>query len=120
MNARFYSFTFAFWFLLIVVLSVVPDNSPDRIQVGEGFAFRLDYVLHLLIYLPLGFFQRKSNLPGGFFYTLIILLTTAALPETLQLAVPYRTFNPIDLMLNISGAVLGLLAAVTVAWKTGK
>lgn len=70
---------------------------------------RLDYLMHFGVYFPLGFFLNKSSLSIQYYFFVLLLLVVTAVPEALQLFVPYRTFNPIDLMFNLLGAVLGFL-----------
>ncbi len=108
MKSRIYFFAFLFWFLVILVLSVIPDNSPAKIEAG-GFQMRLDYLMHFGVYFPLGFFLKKSTLSIRHYIFVLLLLVVTAVPETLQLFVPYRTFNPIDLLFNLIGAVSGFL-----------
>jgi VanZ family protein len=110
MKPRIYFFLFLAWFLIILVLSVIPDNSPSHIEAG-GIKMRLDYLMHFGVYFPLGFFLKKSSLSIRYYFFVILLLFVAALPESLQLFVPYRTFNPIDLAFNLLGAVSGYLFA---------
>ena len=106
MKSKIYFFLFLIWFLIILVLSVIPDNSPNKIQV-QGFEMRLDYLMHFGVYFPLGFFLKKSMLSIRHIFFVLLLLAVTAIPESLQLFVPYRTFNPIDLMFNLLGAVAG-------------
>ncbi len=108
MKSRVYFFFFLFWFLVILVLSVIPDDSPSKIQAG-GFEMRLDYLMHFGVYFPLGFFLKKSTLSIRYYFFILLLLVVSAVPETLQLAISYRTFNPIDLLFNLIGAVSGFL-----------
>jgi len=110
MKPRIYFFLFLAWFLIILVLSVIPDNTPAKIHM-QGFEMRLDYLMHFGVYFPLGFLLKKSALSIRPILFVVLVLIAAALPESLQLFVPYRTFNPIDLMFNILGAVSGFLFA---------
>ena len=110
MKPRIYFFLFAAWFLIILVLSLIPDNSPAKIEV-QGFEMRLDYLMHFGVYFPLGFFLKKSTLSIRHYLFVLLLLVVTALPESLQLFVPYRTFNPIDLLFNLFGAISGFLFA---------
>jgi VanZ family protein len=110
MKPRIYFFLFLGWFLTILVLSVIPDNTPDKIHV-QGFEMRLDYLMHFGVYFPLGFLLKKSALSLRPWLFVVLMLGVAALPESLQLFIPYRTFNPNDLMFNVLGAVSGYLFA---------
>ncbi len=105
------------WFILILFLSLIPNSTPDKIQF-VNFEMRLDYLLHFLIYLPLGFALMKWSMPkrnnSKYFYAIILFLTYSILPELVQYFIPYRTFNPYDLLFNISGMIVGCLIVVSI------
>ena len=77
---------------------------------------RLDYLLHLLIYLPLGYALMRWGLTKRntkeLISTIILLLLFSMLPETLQYTISYRTFNPYDLLFNLVGTITGCLIVV--------
>ena len=110
MKPKVYFFLFLIWFLIILVLAVIPDNSPSHIEAG-GVKMRLDYLLHFGVYFPLGFFLKKSSLSIRYYFLVILLLFVATLPESLQIFIPYRAFNLIDLLFNLLGAISGYLFA---------
>ena len=88
-----------------MVLSMIP--TPSAPQIEEKIEFRLDYIEHFMVFIPLGFIwvaRRKSLM-----ITLIVLLVAGAVPEIVQIAVPYRRFNPIDLTINMLGTATGYL-----------
>lgn len=91
---------------VILILSVVPDNTPETIQIF-GYKIRIDIVEHILIYFCLGYFLQKIR-HIGILPIIILGLIVAAIPEIIQHFLPYRSFDPIDLMLNLLGLVLGL------------
>ena len=80
---------------------------------------RLDYLLHFLTYFSiclyfaigrfynLRLFERKSGLK---FIGLILFL--ASFTELVQIVVPSRSFNPVDLVANLTGVGIGLLGYI--------
>lgn len=90
----------------LAILMVAPIGSSD---INNTFiiGFRLDYIIHCLIYLPWLFvckiiFKDKFKPLQG----LISGVTTSALLEFIQYILPYRSFNINDLMAGIIGVIL--------------
>lgn len=103
---KYFTLFFVVWFCVILFLSVIPDNSPDSIKINI-YEFRLDYLKHFLVYLPLGFTLLSIKGKSSVFLTLVGLFV-ASVPECIQYFLPHRTFNPIDLFSNALGFVFGL------------
>ncbi len=99
------------WLILVFILSVVPfsgfsKNEGPNIIIG----IRDDYWQHLLIFFVTGVVLAFTYHHRISFYNLLILgLIYASICELIQYAVPYRTFNPVDLGLNVGGIAIGLL-----------
>ena len=106
------------WLILVVILNVVPlENETNRsLSSNKIFQFRLDYVVHSLSFLVFAWiwvlgkikdvcwFESYEVLKfGGIIFVWVVGI------ELLQIFVPYRTFNPIDMMANLVGAILTLL-----------
>ena len=106
------------WLIVVLVLNVVPlGNETNRGLSGNKiFQFRMDYVVHSLTFLVFAWiwvlgkiknvcwFESYEVLKFG-----VILFVAAMGIELLQIFVPYRTFNPMDMMANLFGAILTLL-----------
>jgi VanZ family protein len=109
------------WFMLILALNVIPlgdtANQALHSTLFEDFNFlRLDYLVHFFTFLffmvpiLLGamidkpVFKEKAPLK----YALLII-PSAIVFEALQFFVPFRKFNPIDMIYNLAGALLGCL-----------
>ena len=104
---------FVAWTLLIIYMSLRP--GANELLKKEFFELRMDYLLHFLAYFALGSlfvlwrgnrnFEIKS-------LELAILIATAIsfsiLMEYLQLLVPGRTFNVVDMAYNVLGTVFGV------------
>jgi glycopeptide antibiotics resistance protein len=105
-NQRLQEWLFLIWFFVIMVLSVIPDNTPDHFQI-EGYEFRLDYLKHFFVFLPLGFLLLSLRRPG-IFATILTGVLVVSIPEVIQYFLPYRTFNPMDLAFNAIGFIFGV------------
>jgi len=105
------------WLILVLILNVVPlGNELNHGLTTKRFVFRLDYVVHSLTFLffawiwVLGkinkvcWFESYEVLKFGG-----IVFVAAVGIELLQIFVPYRTFNPMDMMANIFGGILTIL-----------
>lgn len=107
-----------FWLLLIfvVAMSVWPKSPTGLILDGTNHLFRvrLDYLLHFFVYfvLVLLFILWKahniSSMRGGIALLWVGAgLVFAVSNEMVQLFLPSRAFNPVDLIINVSGFVFG-------------
>ena len=112
-NPRFWFLLLWFWIVTLLVLTSIPGGKgPEKFS---GSNFRWDYLEHFSFYLllPVFYFPGRRNLSGERnFKTLIIPLLAGVafciLTEVIQLWVPGRAFNPVDMALNISGLLIGI------------
>ena len=104
--------------ILVLVLNVVPlGNETNRGLSGNKiFQFRLYYVVHLLTFLVFAWIcvlGKINNVCWFESYEVLkfggIVFVAAVGIELLQIFVPYRTFNPMDMMANLFGAILTML-----------
>jgi VanZ family protein len=97
----------------------------DKIRVGTlDFHIRFDHLLHLSVYFlicmyfyagqrnRLHLFQQHSMVK---FLILIVFLAT--ITEIVQFWIPYRAFNPMDWVSNVSGVILGVVVMVLTRHK---
>lgn len=109
-----------FYITVLLLINVVPTESffgNDFSLSGKYIMFvRLDHLLHLLVFLPwmsllwLYLRSKKASASIKVKHSLLWFLTglfVAALVEYMQCYIPYRSFNPVDLRLNILGVVSG-------------
>jgi len=98
-------------------MNVIPlGNDINKIIHKPVFKFRLDYLIHFisfLIFIPLCVIDIKR---GGPIFSqkpvlkyLLIVGSSAILSECIQYFLPYRTFNPMDLISNLTGAIIGTI-----------
>ena len=103
-------FCVSFGFLLIIS-TFLPYNLNENQKIA-GHKIRLDYLMHLGVYTVLSFSffcSKKNNLSFKMlsFYISAGLIFSLVL-ELLQILVPYRTFNILDVMFNGIGILLGI------------
>ncbi|HEC44182.1 MAG TPA: hypothetical protein ENI20_15270 [Bacteroides sp.] len=109
---------FIIWTLLIILLSVMPYSK--EVVSKNGSSFRWDYLEHFLAYFAFAslyilwrsdrnFSIRKLEL----FLMFVVIISFSLLTEYIQLHVPGRTFNYIDVAYNFVG-VLGSFLIVYV------
>ncbi|MDD2548478.1 MAG: VanZ family protein [Bacteroidales bacterium] len=110
----FFRLTYVIYLLGIIVVSISPSVGIGKIDTSF-LTFRIDYPLHVLAFIPLPILAFLSN---GFSCTsfqwkkMLVLSTVIALgAEFIQILVPSRTFNPIDLLCNVLGLSIGILIA---------
>lgn len=102
-----------FWIRLLSISALtavylMPLFSPSGIQQELKIQFRIDYILHFLVFGYIGFvfLMRRSKRKR-----LLILLSFIAyslIMETLQQLYFGRTFNPLDILANSVGLLGGL------------
>ena len=88
------------------MFALVVFNLEDKMNVeGLNFKFRLDYLAHILAFMPWavwGYLLKKRKLKW-FIWGIVL----AMLMEGLHYFVPYRVFNVVDLIANLFGVLLG-------------
>jgi VanZ family protein len=102
------------WTLLLIIVSVYPDSN--KIVIKDGSDFRWDYLEHFVAYFVFGglyivwranadFSIRNIELVFLFSITMIFSILT----EYVQLLIPGRNFNIIDMFYNLGGVLIGIL-----------
>ena len=116
-NTRFWSLILVFWVCILIILNVIPNYTPPSLKLEEYSALRTDYVLHFLSFLILPVFYFLSGRKTLFdlilktSWSLIIAgIFFAAFVEGIQIIVPGRSFNPLDMLFNVSGLLAGIPA----------
>ena len=106
------------WLIIVVFLNVVPlGNETNRsLSSNKLFKFRLDYVVHSLTFLVFAWIWVLGKIRDVCWfesYEILkfggIVFVSAMGIELLQIFVPYRTFNPMDMIANLFGALLAML-----------
>jgi glycopeptide antibiotics resistance protein len=101
--------------LAIMVLSVVAINSNKQINLSSTWvlSIRSDYLLHTLLFIPwmvlISWRWNKMKGAGFFIKAMGAGLLLATVSEVIQLFIPARAFNPVDLLANCIGIMIGAL-----------
>ncbi len=118
---------FWLWLMALVVINVIPIgiSSNNSLNSSKALSFRLDYLIHSMMILVFAlvwvwgkihkvkWFARYEALK----YCGIVLLAAVVL-ESLQTLVPWRSFNPVDLVYNLFGTGLVMVFVALSSWLT--
>lgn len=113
---------FWIWLIILYLLNVIPlgDNVNHNL-ISHKSIIRLDYLIHIItllvfsgIYL-FGYLRMEPIfLKHGLVSFSAIVISAAICLEIIQIWIPYRTFNPLDLISNLFGAVLGIFVILLI------
>ena len=99
------------WLLSIIFVSSIPSLPTPKIDT-KHFEIRLDYLFHFCEYGLLTFLALLSLVKVDFTFTLkkyllvsLALLIFAVADEFHQKLIPGRSFNPKDIMSNLTGII---------------
>ena len=128
MQQRLYRLIFWTGYFAVLITTFLPvAGELNKINIGpDAFHIRLDHLLHLFVYFLICMYFlfgvrkgitlfEKNSLRK--FVLLILLLATVT--EVVQLWVPERAFNPMDLLANLSGILIGVGVIMMVQWHKG-
>lgn len=111
---------FWLWLIVLFLLSVTPfGDETSKVLTGNRFIFRLDHLLHLAMILSTAWLfvlgqimaQPVFNEKPALFYSITVILA-AIIFEYAQHLMPSRKFNPLDLLFNLAGALLGICTVI--------
>jgi len=111
------------WLLILVIVNIIPmgNETSSSLSGNKLIVFRLDYLAHSIMILCFAWIWILSVVLGYKSLNVLqfcVLVFSAAIGlELIQLLIPWRSFNPVDLGYNVGGAVL---AFVVVAMSGGK
>ncbi|HOF91412.1 MAG: VanZ family protein [Rikenellaceae bacterium] len=102
--------------IYVTILLWLSLSTPTGIvKFAQDFSiFRLDYTLHVVGFIPMPIISylasghREHRALWHFFMVLTFLLSFAL--EYVQMLVPGRRFNPLDMLFNVIGVMVGLVA----------
>ena len=119
----FFAILFFTWLTALLVLTYFPNLPELKIRVHNDW-FRLDYLGHLGFYAGLiALFLTwqagwRARIPGRLlFWTILGGVAMGITTEFTQLAIPGRSFNPVDMACNFGGVLLGFAAVYALSWK---
>ncbi len=99
-----------------------------RLKTGEGKGeLRSDYLVHALTFLCFAGIYALKGLRGETIFRdrelpkiISIIIASAILFEAVQFFLPYRAWNPRDLVSNLIGAGLGVLIILILNYHNPK
>ena len=104
---------FIIWTLLIIYMSVRPGSN--ELLNKHFFEIRMDYLLHFLAYFAFGllYVLWRANRQFEIKSIELAILTAIAISfsiliEYIQLLIPGRSFNVVDMIYNFSGVICGV------------
>ena len=113
-NKKIFAFAFWFWIAIILYFTLTPNSIKLSIDVRDS-RFRLDYILHFLVYFSLAILYLLWKADSYFkvktiylIYFLVGGLLLSGCTEYAQTYIPGRTFNIYDFYSNVSGIILGV------------
>ncbi|MCU0370596.1 MAG: VanZ family protein [Bacteroidales bacterium] len=121
-------FAILFFILLAVMLALTyyPDLPDLKVRIRNEW-FRLDYIGHLGFYAAISasFITWRTGwrgkIPGILiFFTILAGVATGIITEFSQLAIPGRSFNPVDMVYNLAGVLAGVAVVYALSRKGGK
>lgn len=111
------------WVIIVLILSSI--QLPGKDAVGEATSFRFDYLEHFFVYLliPVLYYLSEgawlNKLFKDAYYIFLIGLLFSVLLEIQQYYIESRSFNPVDLLLNVSGFLAGIPLGKKIAKISG-
>ena len=121
-------FAILFFTLLAALLALTyyPDLPDLKVRIQNEW-FRLDYIGHLGFYAAISasfIIWRtgwRGKIPGILiFFTILAGTITGIITEFSQLAIPGRSFNPVDMMYNCAGVMAGVAVVYALSRKGGQ
>ena len=109
---KFFQVLFWLWAILVLVLSIIPYQNK-RIEPEQEEVIRIDYLLHLVVFFILSFLfilWNKEKIKIFNQLALLYLINSlifSFIVELVQLYVPNRTYNIIDVIYNTMGILVG-------------
>jgi glycopeptide antibiotics resistance protein len=119
---KFYRILYWFGYFSVLFTSLIPIlGHLDKVKLGYGvFTVRLDHLLHFSVYFLICMYYlagqwKKLSLfdtrPLQKFILATVLL--ALVSEIVQLWVPARAFNAMDIAANVAGIFVGVVLIKT-------
>ncbi|MBN1181785.1 MAG: VanZ family protein [Bacteroidales bacterium] len=118
MQKKLLSYLFYAWLIVLIVFNVIPNLNEKINEVNIKFEFRVDYVFHFLFYFTgillfwfWKFEQFYRERKGLILLFLLLWLFISSINEYCQHYIPGRSYNIIDLLMNVSGVFLASLVS---------
>ncbi|MDX1652419.1 MAG: glycosyltransferase [Brumimicrobium sp.] len=103
------------YYLGLILLYVVPLDGKLNLNQYSAQGFRMDHIIHALIFIPTPFIMAPIFQKHTYYRILKIIfisLLIATIFETIHIPLSYRAFTLEDLMSNIFGVLIGSILYV--------
>ncbi len=98
------------YFILVILVALAPiGGTSESLNNIHMLSFRLDYLLHALVFIPLYPLWRWGWPHHNAWMVLFAGLLLAIVIEAVQIYIPYRAYNINDLLANAAGVLLGVI-----------
>jgi len=97
------------WLITLTLVYLLPFFSPKKIEEVIHSTFRIDYVLHFLVFGFTGFVFFANSKFKNVSKWFLIFVVYSFLMEIIQQIFLNRYFNLLDVLANIFGLGLGLI-----------
>lgn len=94
----------------ILLMSIISFNGNLPLNRKYVFCFRLDYLIHIICFLPwmmLAILGWDGNKKKIIWTAYGVGLGLAIFSELIQIYIPGKVFNPLDMLANIVGVIVG-------------
>ena len=115
------------WGILITILSCLPTDNKGSEWINIPHADKIVHALFygiltaLIIFSAAGTFKARPFTLNIFFYSLVLVLIFGSIMEVLQhFLIPTRYGDPADILFNISGWVIAVVALYLRTWLVSK
>lgn len=124
---KYYRTMFWFGYISVALAAFIPvGGNFNRVSVGpESFHISLDHLLHSIVYFIICLYFLAGFTKGLYLFSsrqvfkfFIFIFSLAIVTELVQLWIPYRSFNLLDLAANLSGIFTGALVIGLVTKKS--
>ncbi len=94
----------------IIIASVLPLSSATK--TGSLYTIGIDKIIHFLAFLFVTILALVAYFPLSLWKiarVIVYVVLFGVTIEIIQLVIPYRTFNPLDIVANLFGVLFGAL-----------
>ena len=98
---------FSFRIILAISISVVTIFSIQEVSIESSFNF-LDKALHFLCFIYLTLITWLSRILNKDLHVYVIVLAYGILIEIIQIYIPYRSFEILDIFADFLGILVGI------------
>lgn len=105
------NYLFITYLIGVLIVHIIKTNGVIDLE-NYFLGIRKDHWMHALLFFPLGFLSF-SALRTNKWLVALLCYVTCCLFETIHYILPYRSFDPMDMVANASGATIGAIAYFT-------